>query len=110
MIVLEVLSALGAIPDPPIRVLLGAEGGTLGRATGNALVLPDPGRSVSRVHARIQIRKTGPRLLCLGSNAVTVDGVALEQGEETPLVDGARLQIGNFLIGASLSASARALA
>jgi len=77
-----------------------APGGTIGRAPGNDLVLPDSARSVSRVHVRIQFRREGPRAVCVGTNAIQVNGTPIEQGEECTIDIGDRLQVGAFLLKA----------
>lgn len=105
MVTLSVISAAGATPASEMTERFTAPGGTIGRAPGNQLVLPDTERSVSRVHVRIQFRGSGPRAVCVGANAVMVNGTTLEQGEEVALDDGDRLQIGSFLLKASVTAS-----
>lgn len=77
-----------------------APGGTIGRAPGNDLALPDPQRSVSRVHVRVQFRRGGPKVVCVGANAIQVNGAPIEQGEESPINIGDRLQVGAFLLKA----------
>ena len=101
MVTLTVVDTAHGVPDQAISCRFAPPGGTIGRAPGNTLSLPDPERSVSRVHARVQFRRTGPRLVCVGVNAVTVNGVAIEQGEETALAAGDKIQIGAFRLQAS---------
>jgi type VI secretion system FHA domain protein len=77
-------------------------GGSIGRADTNQLVLPDPERSISRVHAQVLFRNGGWVLVDRGSNAVLVNGQTLGNGREAPLRDGDRVQIGGYLLEASM--------
>jgi FHA domain-containing protein len=71
-------------------------GGTIGRAENNQLVLPDPDRTISRVHAQVVFRNGGYAILDRGSNAVMVNGTPLGNGREAPIRDGDRLTIGGY--------------
>ena len=71
-------------------------GGTIGRAASNKLVLDDPDRTVSRVHAQIVNRNGQFFIVDRGSNPLLCNGVALGSGNEAALSDGSKLQIGNF--------------
>ncbi len=71
-------------------------GGTIGRATSNQLVLDDPDRTVSRVHAQIVNRNGQFFIIDRGSNPLLCNGVPLGSGNEAALSDGSKLQIGNF--------------
>ena len=63
-------------------------GGTIGRASHNDWVLPDPKRYVSSVHASIEAREDG----------VFVNGNRSPLGPTTPyrLADGTKLRMGNY--------------
>lgn len=76
-------------------------GGSIGRADTNQLVLPDPERSISRVHAQVVYRNGGYWLVDRGSNAVAVNGQMLGNGRETKLKDGDRIEIGGYVIEAA---------
>lgn len=56
MIQIKVLSYNGAPSVQLISATFDELGGNIGRAEGNALVLSDPGRSISRIHASIVCR------------------------------------------------------
>ena len=71
-------------------------GGTIGRAETNQLVLPDPERSVSRVHARLELRLGQWVLIDQGSNPVLLNGRPLGHGHEAPIADGDTLTIGGY--------------
>jgi FHA domain-containing protein len=73
-------------------------GGSIGRADNNQLVLPDPERSISRVHAQVNYRNGAYVLVDRGSNAVLVNGRPLGNGVESPLSPGDQVQIGGYAI------------
>lgn len=64
MIQIKVLSYNGAPSVQLISATFDELGGNIGRAEGNALVLSDPGRSISRIHASIVCR--GGNILSAG--------------------------------------------
>jgi FHA domain-containing protein len=74
----------------------GPEGGTIGRASTNTLVLDDPDRTVSRVHAQIVCRGDAFFIVDRGSNPMLCNGRSLGAGNEVPMADGDRLVIGGF--------------
>jgi FHA domain-containing protein len=82
-----------------------ATGGTIGRAKTNLLVLDDPDRTVSRVHAQVICRNGAFFIVDQGSNPLLCNGVAIGAGNEAPLSDGDRLQIGGFELVVSHSAA-----
>jgi len=73
-------------------------GGSIGRADSNQLVLPDPERAISRVHAQVVFRNGGYAIVDRGSNPVLVNGRPLGNGVEAPLQAGDQLQIGGYAI------------
>jgi type VI secretion system FHA domain protein len=101
MIVLTVKSFNGA-PTDALSASFDELGGTIGRADSNQLVLPDPERSISRVHAQVVFRNGGYALVDRGSNPVIVNGTPLGNGREAPLRDGDAVQIGGYLLSASM--------
>jgi FHA domain-containing protein len=74
----------------------GIDGGTIGRAATNTLVLEDPDRTVSRVHAQVVCRDGRYFVIDRGSNPMLCNGRALGAGNESPLAQGDRLVIGGF--------------
>lgn len=98
MIVLTVQSFNGQ-PTAGLAASFDELGGTVGRADTNQLVLPDPERSISRVHAQVVFRHGNFALVDRGSNPVLVNGTPLGNGREAPLKHGDTLQIGGYLIG-----------
>lgn len=103
MIVLSVTSFNGAsVSIAPVS--FDELGGTIGRATTNQLVLPDPDRTISRVHAHI-VFKTGRYVLIdKGSNAVIHNGLPISSGREIALAGGDEIQVGGYLIAVSTGA------
>ena len=91
-----VISLWNTPPGQPVSATFGMSGGTIGRASSNTLVLDDPERVVSRVHAQVVYR--GGRYLVIdrGSNPTLHNGQELGPGQERPLNDGDRLTIGGF--------------
>lgn len=81
-------------PAPPVR--LTAAGGTIGRSAENDLVLDDPSKYISRVHARVTLQGDAFVLEDLGSNASVVNDRPLGKGSEVALAHGDRLAIGDY--------------
>lgn len=73
-------------------------GGTIGRADTNQLILPDPERSISRVHAQVVFRNGRFSLIDKGSNPVSVNGRSLGNGAEATIQAGDQVQIGGYLL------------
>jgi predicted component of type VI protein secretion system len=99
--IIEVVDANGQLPDAPIQATFGREGGTIGRAPTNRLALPGTSRTVSRIHAQIVQRKNGMKIISRSTNPLLINGHMLEIGEETELVDGAMIVIGDYSLRAS---------
>lgn len=99
MIVLRVLSYNGAPADGP-SAQFDELGGTIGRADNNQLVLPDPERTISRVHARVVFRAGAYAVVDNGSNPISVNGSVVGAGREQALNVGDELQIGGYLLAA----------
>lgn len=106
MILLRVLSYNGA-PVDGLSAQFDEIGGTIGRADSNQLVLPDPERTISRVHARVVFRAGGYSVVDNGSNPISVNGEALGAGREHPLRPGDELQIGGYVLQAADAAAPR---
>jgi len=99
MIRLNVTTFNGLPLSPPLSAQFDELGGDIGRADTNQLVLPDPERTISRVHARVLFRAhSGFGIVDQGSNAISVNGVQLGKGREAPIKPGDRVQIGGYLL------------
>ena len=107
MIVLTVLSYNGDKADG-LSAQLDELGGTIGRADNNQLVLPDPERTISRVHARVVFRAGRYAIVDNGSNPISVNGLAVGAGREHPLNPGDKVEIGGYLIEAREGAAGTA--
>ncbi|MBK7365828.1 MAG: FHA domain-containing protein [Nitrosomonas sp.] len=56
MLKIQVISSNGAIASNVHPVYFNEYGGNIGRADGNSLVLNDPTKTISRIHATISFR------------------------------------------------------
>ncbi|WP_205746851.1 type VI secretion system-associated FHA domain protein [Duganella callida] len=95
------------VPQAPTGYFAEA-GGTLGRSPDNALVLDDPGKYVSRVHAQVLLRGGAYFLEDVGSNPSVVNDRPLGKGREIQLADGDRITIGDYQLEARLTEAAPA--
>jgi FHA domain-containing protein len=91
-----------------LSAVFGPEGGSIGRAKTNQLVLDDPERTVSRVHAQVVARGATYVIVDQGSNPLLHNGKVVGAGNEASLRDGDRLQIGSFELAVNVQASAAA--
>ena len=90
----------------PITAEFGPQGGTIGRADGNTLALPDPERHISRQQAEIRASGTGYVILNIGSaNPITVGGQSLAQGQSLPVRDRDEIRVGGYLLEVTISAA-----
>ena len=96
MIQIAVITRQGVRVGQPVSADFGPEGGTIGRAGTNTLVLDDPGRTVSRVHAQVLCRDGQYFIVDRGSNPMQCNGVPLGCGKEAEISDGVRLVVGTF--------------
>lgn len=91
-----------AAPAQPLFRHFDRLGGALGRAVGNELVLEDPSKYISRVHARIEFRDGAYCLVDVGSNPSLVNDRPVGPGRPVPLADGDRITIGDYQLVASV--------
>ncbi len=103
-LILKVTSYKGLPPGQEIRAQFDTQGGTIGRAPDNHLVLPDPEKFISRLHASIvftagqyfiQDSSTGGTYLYNNDN--------LLQQSRAVLNDGEKLRIGEYELLVSIS-------
>jgi predicted component of type VI protein secretion system len=85
-------------PAPPVRFT--EAGGNIGRSPENALVLDDPGKYISRQHARVFVRDGAFVLEDLGSNPSVVNDRPLGKGQQVALAQGDRVLVGDYLLQA----------
>jgi len=99
MITIKVLTRDGNVLAESIETVFDDRGGTIGRAEGNALVLADPNRYISRVQASIDARDGQYLIRNLGSgNPIAVNGSLIESGSEAPLTRGDKIEIGSYTL------------
>ncbi|TXF99241.1 type VI secretion system-associated FHA domain protein TagH [Massilia arenae] len=99
---LHVLSYRDQPPPEPLQAEFDAEGGMVGRAPGNRLVLEDPDKYVSRSHASVTLRDGRYYLTDAGSNPSIVNDRPLGAGSEVALDDGDRIVVGDYVLQAVL--------
>ena len=90
---------------PPVMAVGGRipkEGGTVGRGADNALVLPDPIKTVSRTHLNFTPRSGSTYHVTNVSNRIPViiNDRILQPGQKRVLRDGARIMIGSYVLEA----------
>ena len=95
MISISVTSYNGA-STAPLSGHFDELGGNIGRAENNQLVLPDPERTISRVHAQVVFRNGRYAIVDRGSNPISVNGRPLGNGQEAFIQPGDELQIGGY--------------
>jgi FHA domain-containing protein len=104
MITISVLSFGEAALASPLSATFDELGGHIGRSESNQLVLPDPHRSISRVHAQVVFRAGRYFVIDRGSNPITHNSRPLGHGQEAVLQPGDELQIGPYRLGVSAAA------
>ena len=98
-----------ALPQPVLK-RLDQLGCAIGRAPGNDLVLDDPSKYISRIHAHITFHDAGYYLHDVGSNPSLINDRPLGRGHQMLLADGDRLNIGEYQLHVEVSAEAVPLA
>ncbi|KQP35431.1 type VI secretion system-associated FHA domain protein TagH [Pseudorhodoferax sp. Leaf274] len=104
MITLTVISYNGAPGDSGLSASFDELGGTIGRADTNQMVLPDPDRAISRVHAQLVFRNGGFAVVDRGSNPILVNGQAVGNGREQRIQAGDQIQIGGYVLAVKAGA------
>ena len=102
---IAVVSMRGVASGGGLAAEFDDSGGSIGRANTNLLVLDDPDRTVSRVHAQVLSRNGVFFIIDRGSNPLSHNGRSLGLGNEAPLANGDRLQIGSFELAVSHAGS-----
>jgi type VI secretion system protein len=87
--------------------VFGVHGGTIGRATDNEWILPDPERYLSGKHARVDFRAGTYVLVDMSSNGTFVNGAQVPLGKfhEYLLKEGDYIRLGQFELLASIDKS-----
>jgi FHA domain-containing protein len=98
VITITVASYNGAQLAQPLAAHFDEMGGNIGRADNNQLVLPDPERTISRVHAQVVFRSGRYAIVDRGSNPISVNGRPLGNGQEAMLQPGDEIAIGGYVM------------
>ncbi len=100
---IEVTVCNGAPPIAPIAAEFDELGGSIGRGEASTLMLPDPARLISRTHAVVLYRNGGYVVRDQGSaTPVLINGTAIGNGNEAPLVHGDELCVGGYTLRVEL--------
>src|ERR1700736_3892208 len=102
-VVSEHSTRLGALATK----VFGVHGGTIGRATDNEWILPDPERYLSGKHARIDFRAGAYILVDTSSNGTYVNGAQVPLGKyhDYALKDGDYVRLGEYELLISIDQS-----
>jgi type VI secretion system protein len=102
-VVSEHSTRLGALSTK----VFGVHGGTIGRATDNEWILPDPERYLSGKHARIDFRAGTYVLVDTSSNGTYVNGAQIPLGKyhDYALKDGDYVRLGEYELLVSIDKS-----
>ena len=99
MIRIKVVSNSGQPLSQSFHAEFDELGGNIGRAEGNALILSDPDRSISRIHASVVYRGGQYFIRGLGSTMpVYLNEQPLNNGQDTAIADGDKLRIGDYVL------------
>ena len=87
--------------------VFGVHGGTIGRGTDNAWILPDPERYLSGKHVRIDFRAGSYVLVDTSSNGTYVNGAQVPLGKyhDYVLKDGDYVRLGEYELLVSIDKS-----
>ncbi|MFL6674174.1 MAG: type VI secretion system-associated FHA domain protein TagH [Massilia sp.] len=91
-------------PAAPVERRFDRLGGTIGRAAGNDLELPDPGKYISRTHCKLDFVDGRYTLIDLGSNPSWLNDRPLGAGKSATLGDGDTLIIGDYVLQVGVDA------
>ncbi|MEO8767164.1 MAG: type VI secretion system-associated FHA domain protein TagH [Nitrosospira sp.] len=104
IICIRVTSYNGAPPAQPLFAEFNELGGKIGRAEGNALVLHDPMRVISRTHASVEFRNGRYFVRNLGTAIpVYVNGQPLGNGRDAAVAPGDEIRIGGYTMNVEKS-------
>ncbi|WP_228896488.1 type VI secretion system-associated FHA domain protein TagH [Pseudoduganella aquatica] len=95
-------------PAAPVERRFDQLGGTIGRAAGNDLELPDPGKYISRNHSKIDFAGGQYTLMDLGANPSWINDRPVGTGKSAVLADGDRLLIGDYVLEVQVGEGAAA--
>jgi len=104
---LRVVSEHSTRLGPQATKVFGVHGGTIGRASDNEWILPDPERYLSGKHARVDFRAGLYVLVDTSSNGTYVNGAQVPLGKyhDYQLKDGDYIRLGEYELLASIDKS-----
>lgn len=99
MIQIQVITHNDLPPSEPMSAAFDELGGNIGRSESNLLVLPDPGKSISRIHAAVLFHEGRYFIRGLGSALpVYLNDQALTNGQEVSIAGDDRIRIGDYVL------------
>ncbi|MBA5606664.1 type VI secretion system-associated FHA domain protein TagH [Duganella sp. FT3S] len=93
-------------PALPVARTFDRLGGTIGRAAGNDLELPDPGKYISRNHSKVDYVDGHFVLTDMGSNPTWVNDAPVGLGKSVRLRHGDVLLLGDYVLVAEVDEAA----
>lgn len=102
MLRISVIQVNGCPPASPLTHDFDERGGTIGRDDSNALMLPDPGRHISRMQAQVQYDGSSYVLVDHGGNPTQLNGRPLGKGTSATLRDGDEIGIADYTLRVEL--------
>lgn len=104
---LRIISAQSSALGDAASTVFGVQGGTIGRATDNDWVLPDPERFLSGHHARLEHREGYYYLTDTSSNGTYVNDShdPVSNTGPYPLKDGDHIRMGDFEMAVTIDAA-----
>lgn len=104
---LRIVSEHGSRLGDRATKVFGVHGGSIGRATDNEWILPDPERYLSGKHARVDFRVGSYFLVDTSSNGTYVNGAQVPLGKfrDYAMKDGDYIRLGEYELLVSIDAS-----
>ncbi len=99
MIQIQVITYNDLPPSQPMSAIFDELGGNIGRSEGNLLVLHDPNKNISRIHATVSFREGQYLIRGLGSALpVYLNDQALTNGQDVPITGNDWIRIGDYVM------------
>ena len=96
MMKIQVVSSNGMLLSNGNSVCFNELGGNIGRADGNMLVLNDPTKTISRIHATISFRTGQYFIKGLGKLPLYLNDMQLANDQDIPIHTGDMIKIGSY--------------
>jgi FHA domain-containing protein len=107
VLLMRAVSFKGRPVAPELSARFEETGGTIGRGQNNVLMLADPERFISRIHATVSFQAGGFIITDNGTkNPVLLNGRALGQGNQAKLADGDTVKVGDYILQVSVPRTA----